>query len=207
MTTTPPSVVVSEGDNDGNPVEPSTEYRNLQDKIGKLDDDDDEEFEILPKHGHNFLFCGCDMRRAVIIFNTITIIVASLAATLYMIDSHLVDTMYENFDDDEFQAAADVLNAPLLAAGPYFLAVAIGKVAWGIIGILGAYRFEHAMVGFGSMSYFFDLALSIFMLNWIGLGYAVLMLYPHLVLIKEIHDGYMCAENYHNEQHCCCGMV
>ena len=204
MTTTEPKIVVTDHDN-GEAKEPTTQYK-LQDKLGKPDGDD-EECEILPKHGHNFLFCGCDMRRAVIILNGITLAISLFGAIAYMIGTTVVDAITDNFDDDEFEAAADVLNGWVLTAGPYFLAVAIGKVAWAIIGILGAYQYEHAMVGFGSMSYFFDMALSIYTLTWIGLGYSVIMVYPHLVLMKEIHEGYMCAENYHNEQHCCCGMV
>lgn len=170
--------------------------------------DEQYEYEILPKHGHNFFFCFCDMRRSVIIINTITVVLSTIGIILWMIGTSLTDLFTENFeDDDEFRAMSDFLNGWVMAAGPYFVAVAIGKVMWGIIGILGAIQFEHAMVGFGSMSYFFDLALSIYVLNWYGIAYAAIMIYPHLILMKEIHDGHMCAQNYHNERHCCCWIV
>jgi hypothetical protein len=153
------------------------------------------------KQGHKCCGGCCDVRRAVIIINLVTIAMTILAL-MGSLSLRQMDSGEVYPDDDVNQAnIAELTNAPL----GVMIAHVVIKIILSTLGVLGAMKFNMYMVGLAAASYFFDMVLGFIGLSVIVVVTQALFLYPHFFLIKEIREGIMSKENYPVEkQSCCC---
>jgi hypothetical protein len=154
------------------------------------------------KQGH--AFCGgcCDVRRAVIIVNIVSIAFASLG--LVTVGGLMAVSSSASYDDDEVQEAMSSFNEGNLAMGVFFALAAIRIVA-NALGIYGAVTYNIWMVGISLAAYCIDFAMGVVSVNIVGLVTNALFAYPHFFFIKEVRSGLMSEANYVNEkQSCCC---
>jgi hypothetical protein len=138
------------------------------------------------KEGHSCCGCCCDMRRATIIVNIVMIILTAL---------HIV-ALNVPLEGDE--AEAPTLPVPLGCSTT--LAIA----AYGL-GIYGALIFMPWMVLVSLLSYTVLFVMSAIQGDIGVMCFAGFFAYPHVVFLKELKEGVMSRDNYHNEiQSCCC---
>jgi hypothetical protein len=153
------------------------------------------------KQGH--AFCGgcCDVRRAVIIVNIISITFASIGLVTM---GGLMVASSASYDDDEVQEAMSAFNSANLSMGVAIALAAIRIIANGV-GIYGAVTYNIWMVGISLLVYCFDFVMGVIAVNVLGLVMIGLFAYPHFFFIKEVRSGIMSEANYVNEkQSCCC---
>lgn len=152
------------------------------------------------RQGH--LCCGgcCDMRRAVIIMNIVNAALVAMGLMGVLAAKNLVDT--DAIQDDEVAAVLGGEDGSL----PFGWLVASSVIRLILAGfaIYGAIKYNYILVIIGALSYVYEVVLSLWGLNFIGLLYPALFLYPHIFLVKEIRSGIMTALNYPNEKHSCC---
>lgn len=147
------------------------------------------------KQGHSFLFCLCDMRRAVIMMDILAII-GSLIGLLVTI---LVEK-YADKDDEELAVLLDGFDFWAL------IVIQVVAVICYFSGLVGALRFSICPVLITILWEITYGALCAYDKNWTGLGVAIFWLYPHLFLCRELAQGVMTEENYveSERQSCCC---
>jgi hypothetical protein len=153
------------------------------------------------KQGH--AFCGgcCDVRRAVIIVNVISITFASVGLIAM---GGLMAATSATYDDDAVQETMSAFNEANLSMGIVIALSAIRIVA-NSIGIYGAVTYNIWMVGASLLAYCFDFVMGVVSMNVGGLVMIALFAYPHFFFIKEVRSGIMSEANYVNEkQSCCC---
>jgi hypothetical protein len=75
-----------------------------------------------------------------------------------------------------------------------------------IVAIIGAVKFNIIMVGFGLVGHITILIITLMSLNFINAISILFIIYPHVFLMKEIHQGIMTADTYEDreKQSCCC---
>jgi hypothetical protein len=74
-----------------------------------------------------------------------------------------------------------------------------------ILGIVGALRYNRYLVGAALLPHFVDIISMLIQPEYLwGLPITLLLIYPHVVFIKEVHDGIMTKETYAREQASCC---
>ena len=153
--------------------------------------------------------CGgcCDMRRAVIILNTIGIILGLIAVIAYSSTDVLVQSLNEEVQK--------VFEDALLTT---YILIGIG-IAASLVGIWGAYSYNILGVGFSAfiiVAFFItETVMAIQFVNkydlplptvniLVGALIDALVLYPHVGLIVEIKNGTMTPETYPREKASCC---
>jgi hypothetical protein len=154
------------------------------------------------KQGH--ACCGgcCDVRRATIIVNIISVVFASIGLATMV--SLMATTASVNYDDDEVQEAMSAFNEANLAFGVVITLAVIRIVAYGL-GIYGAVTYNVWMVGICLSAYCIDFVMGLVGMSPLGMVWAALFAYPHFFFIQEIRSGVMSEANYFNEkQSCCC---
>eukprot|EP00980_Cylindrotheca_fusiformis_P016545 scaffold4961_cov80-Cylindrotheca_fusiformis.AAC.1 len=152
------------------------------------------------RENHLYFGCCCDVRRAVLILNIITIC-CNLFTMIYLaFDAHIVQ------DDPSFVYETDVSH-PAEPICIYEIVLLISCVMHAF-GVSGALKYNTTHVKIAAVSYAIPL-------TWAAVGWAVLnfdfvpfvaraiFLYPHIVLIKEIERGVMTSYNNENIQACC----
>jgi hypothetical protein len=140
------------------------------------------------RQGHSFCGCMCNMRRAVIIVNIISLICFSIVFFTLI-----------PLSNSQFQDQSDDGGAP-------FIAVSVLIFIIHILGIGGAVRFSRWMVLVTGVWHGLGFLSSLFRIN---IGHAVvlgLFAYPHFIFFREIQRGIMGMGTYYaNErQSCCC---
>jgi hypothetical protein len=157
------------------------------------------------KQGHKCCGGCCDMRRAVIIVNTINIVLIVIG-TIMLIIAHNSNVHLEKiYNDDEVKsqvetAMAAVQKMPLGA----LIAFEILQIVVYAAGIVGALRYNIYLVGVSMAGYCFAIAVNLMTLNIFGLICPAFFAYPHLFFIQEVRKGIMSKENYYNEEMSCC---
>ena len=151
------------------------------------------------RQGH--LYCGfmCDMRRAVMIVNLITIGMALSSITLVRVLSR--DDFVNNYDDDftkfELQSLGNS-KGKTIAYGVFTIACAL-------VGATGAFIYDTNMVLVGAAYHSLNTILKFFPpTGFWSIVVASLLAYPHFPFIVERRRGIMTRENYPNEMHSCC---
>jgi len=169
------------------------------------------------KQGASCCGCCCDMRRAVIIVDAIQLILAIVAAVLYLSGRELIS---QGLDDSEYDLTS--YENALKISG---IISAVG-VAFYVLGIVGASIYNMFLVGFAALWYIVSFVLSIvFSIKAVNefnndntgqdipVGYGSLIIsgiitalfvYPHVGLIVELKNGTMSAVTYPREQQSCC---
>jgi hypothetical protein len=151
------------------------------------------------KRGHKCCGGCCDVRRAVIIVNFVSIGIAVMGlmgiATLTQMD-------VTNFDDDTVQSAFTGLdNTSMGALG----AIISFRMTFNVMGIYGAIHYRQYYVGAALVAFILSTFMSLWNLEIVGVVMSSLFAYPHFFLIKEIRSGIMSVNTYPIEkQSCCC---
>jgi hypothetical protein len=159
----------------------------------------------------NHLYCGCccDVRRATLVVNAISISMNVIAMIFLFFGVHYMaknaDKIAEDMDDDQakqdFAKIAKNGTLPLIEAfADIFLIVSIFLHA---CGIYGALKYQTWGVAVAAVAYGLTLLIHLVSLNIIHVIIAGLFFYPHVILIKEMKEGIMTDYNYHNVASCC----
>jgi len=153
------------------------------------------------KQGH--ACCGgcCDVRRACIIVNGISISLFFLNLCV------LVAIQHVTFDDDDAlqQHSEWQETVSTLPTNRIVLFSSLGILLLGIA-TYGALQFQVKYVLVGLVFYGVDMILCLLPLNPLGLILSACFAYPHYFLVCELIDGSMNRETYVavEEQCCCC---
>lgn len=155
------------------------------------------------KRGHKFFGCWCDMRRAVIIVNVLSICIASseLSWAILIAKPRLYSTTY--YDDDtkenEYKYYPEEHNPGLVAV----LSVVLFA---NLCGISGALSYNAWLVGLSLTAHATRFLFDIVEYNRYSylMLLSVLFVYPHVPFIMELKKGTMSEENYSNEEYSCC---
>jgi hypothetical protein len=141
--------------------------------------------------GRGHIFCGfcCDMRRAVIIVNTVNISLVILSSLLI-----LVFSLHFDFDGED-------IRAPSIQE---VIRISLPAVILSGFGITGALKFKYWMIVLVGFYYGFMVLLDMIILDIPGVVRGGLFCYPHVILSQEIDKGIMSEENYPNAKHSCC---
>ncbi|CAB9517867.1 expressed unknown protein [Seminavis robusta] len=146
------------------------------------------------KQGHSFLGCLCDMRRAVIILDTLGFF-GSIIGLLVVI-------LYDKYGTEDDKQLLMLENYDFGAFVAIYSAVIIAHFS----GIMGALTFTICPILITILMNIAYAVLSGLSKNWIGLGVYIFLLYPHVFLCHELAKGIMTKENYRSQerQSCCC---
>jgi hypothetical protein len=159
----------------------------------------------------NHLFCGCccDVRRATLVVNAITITMNVLFMILLFFGVNFVaknaDQFTEDMDDDQakqdFEKLAENGSLQLIEVFvDIFLFVSIFLHA---CGIYGALKFKTWGVTVAAVSYAIAFLINLISLSPINIFISGLFFYPHVILLKEMKEGIMTDYNYPNIASCC----
>eukprot|EP00980_Cylindrotheca_fusiformis_P016546 scaffold4961_cov80-Cylindrotheca_fusiformis.AAC.2 len=156
------------------------------------------------RENHLFFGCCCDVRRAVLIVNIITICSNLLLTFFVFIGAQLVEGNPSAYTD---QMQADVSDEDLKTEMTVLEIVTVVVVGVSCIlhafGVSGALKYNSTHVKVAAVSYGIALVLNLFNFNLVSIAVGAIFLYPHIVLIKEIKSGVMTPYNYENIQACC----
>jgi len=157
-------------------------------------------YDTLPsKKGHKCCGGCCDVRRAVMVVDSVNICFSFMGLMSVLTMKTLNSS---NFDDDEVKTAIEAMDDNM----PWILLfiVSIASVLCNAVGIYGAYKYHVGCVGIGLAAYCSYFLIDLLSFNIGGLVYNAFFAYPHFVLIQEMNQGIMTPENYPNEVHSCC---
>jgi hypothetical protein len=150
------------------------------------------------KQGHSCCGSCCDMRRAVIIVNSIMMVLMTIVTLGFVVGMEAM----ENADDDAVKAASTQLQSVPVAALIFINLVQIACYGFGIV---GAINFNNCYVIAAIVAYCANLLGALIQVNVGGILLAGFFLYPHIFFYKEVKAETMTSENYPNEiQSCCC---
>lgn len=153
------------------------------------------------KQGHSFLFCMCDMRRAVIILNVFGLISSCVGLiTVILVDKYGDMEALKIFDGEHEEEGEEAVAVGILVA-----IQAVGILV-SMMAIFGAVRFSICPVVTAALWNIAFIVICILNKNWLALGVHAIILYPHLVLPYELAKGIMTRENYQQSERksCCC---
>ena len=147
---------------------------------------------VYRKQGHSCCGGCCDMRRAVIVVNMISI-------AMYIISIFAISVVNRvEFDDD-------VMEEPIVQVPVgWMIAIIFAKILCYAIGIWGAVSFSLWQVYVALGMYMIALIFNAIVLNLIAVLVAGLFAYPHVYLVQEIKKGIMTKDNYYSEEQSCC---
>uniref|UniRef100_A0A7S2EL06 Uncharacterized protein n=1 Tax=Trieres chinensis TaxID=1514140 RepID=A0A7S2EL06_TRICV len=173
--------------------------------------DPNDGFATTLKRGHKCCGGCCDMRRAVIIVNIIsvafgvlTIPFISLGYSVLNASSDFSSAMTDAMDDDEAkQAFADVEKAAGASLG-FLIFFTVAKLVCYSCGIYGAMSYNIWLVGISLVAYGLDFIYALTNGSILALLLPGFFAYPHVFFIKEVKEGIMSEENYELEKHSCC---
>jgi hypothetical protein len=155
------------------------------------------------KQGHKCCGGCCDMRRAVIIVNIVSMIFSLLGVAFMGLGFELLKTASDALDDDQVkQSGGDAMqNLPMGA----IVAGMLISLASYVLGIMGAISFTPWQVMVATACYGIHFVFQVMTVNIMGMIFTGFFAYPHVFFILEMKNNIMTPENYHNEvQSCCC---
>jgi hypothetical protein len=152
------------------------------------------------RQGHSFFGCMCDMRRAVIIVNIISLFFVTIGVFTFSVLSS--SKFQDEFDDnDDSQKGFDELDRWRGA----LIAIIVLSFIIHISGIVGGVRSSRRMVLVPGVWLSLGCLVNLLTLNIGAAVVCCLFAYPHFIFFREIQMGIMSTENYANErQSCCC---
>ncbi|CAB9501706.1 expressed unknown protein [Seminavis robusta] len=152
-----------------------------------------------PKLGHSFFFFLCDMRRAVVLLDSIGIVIGVVMLGVE------INAYMTGSDDFKMPLMADS-TAREHGFGVIMVLKCISIVCH-LAGIRGAMRFQICPLSFATLWDFIYGVLAMYDSYWIGFTKSLLVLYPHVVLCSEINQGIMTPETYGpREKQSICGV-
>ncbi|KAL7508068.1 hypothetical protein ACHAXN_005157 [Cyclotella atomus] len=172
---------------------------------------EDQEVPLIPvkkaplKKPH-MVFGLCDTRRAIVILNILTMILAIPAILLWVKLSEAAngETKHSNIQLTPEQTSM------ILSTYPEMLATYGITIVASLIALCGASHFSMPMIQVAAFLYLGQMGLSIWQYlvleNWVALGVDVgvtlLWIYPHAVFLWELDSGVLTKLSY--EPHCIC---
>ena len=151
------------------------------------------------KQGHKCCGGCCDVRRAVIVVNLVSIGLLLFGLVGMIVVKKNVSAM--EFTDDATKTAMEEFAALPLAP---LIAGFVVPIVMDAVGLAGAIIYNKWMVGVAGVFYCVLIVFDLLQLNVPGVIYNAFFAYPHFFLIKEINMGIMTKENYPNEKFSCC---
>jgi hypothetical protein len=154
------------------------------------------------KLGQTFFFC--DMRRAVIICNLVTIVVSMALLLIWSWTRPTAPIQDDDFHDDHVvNNVADGWSKLEDVSNVYHIVL---RTICASLGVLGGIFFHFILVAISAVAVVFDFCASIIRRDWVGIFMPPIFLYPHLMFLKYLRSGLMSPENYKNEMQSCCGV-
>ena len=155
--------------------------------------------------GHSFCGLCCDMRRAVIILNSINLGIALFGIVLvaYVTSDKFQDYANDVEDDDYAYRLSLYLEEQRRSI---YIGFVIAMVMY-VIGVLGGIRFNHLIVVVVTIWYcVLVITNMIFTFSLYAILWNTLCLYPHIVFLVELQRGIMTYDRYdaYEKQSCCC---
>lgn len=155
--------------------------------------------------------CGgcCDVRRAVVIVNSIQLFLLSFALITSSILLHVSRNPDQYSDMDGNGVTDDEMTEFYTEIGSVNWLFVCIRIVTGIFaslgGIYGAIQFRSIPIAICGVWYVVYAILALITLNEGDFVYYLFFAYPHYFLFQEIRQGIMTKENYPNvEQSCCC---
>lgn len=105
-------------------------------------------------------------------------------------------------DNAELKAWVGFLNQLPGLSLPSLVALLICTI-FSAVGIVGALNYNGWLVAIASISFLLDLAYGVATLNTTMIFLGILLLFPHVMLIREIVAGTMTPETYADEERTC----
>jgi hypothetical protein len=172
------------------------------------------------KQGHKCCGCCCDVRRATIVVNAVSLslgvlglmaLIAMLKYPAYDYNGQYEDAMQLNddyFQDDyefrEYMSGVDTSGRSLRTSMLLSLFYVFFRMVAEVVGIYGAATYSQWMVGVGLAGYVVDALFALVRLQLDSVIMAGFFAYPHVVLINEMRKGIMTEQTYQFEKHSCC---
>lgn len=152
------------------------------------------------KVGHKCCGCFCDVRRAVIILNGINfyiLLIGLIVVVVQQAKGISTNTRPIRIADSSSNMEWNTM-----------IIISILFMIISTIGIYGGMKLNIWMISLAATMYLIDFITGIINMNeqWDGVIIAILFLYPHLVLIREIQYDIMTYNNYRSQEEysCCC---
>ena len=155
------------------------------------------------KQGHSCCGGCCDMRRAVIIVDIISVVFVALGLLTFTVGVQILS----NLPTDPNNPTSGEEIQKTVGSIPIGLVIAMGvvKILCYVVGIQGAISFTSWMVQVALVCYVIDFFLNAWQFNIFGMVLIAFFAYPHYFLVQEMKSGIMTPDNYPNEvQSCCC---
>jgi hypothetical protein len=146
------------------------------------------------KQGHSFLFCLCDMRRAVIIVDIVGVILNNA------IIAYTIITFDEPGEGEEIPR--DIMLYGLWPRIAFLSAYGVCRLC----GMFGALTFSILPILIALLMEIVHIIFCMLAKEWVGIPLCLIILYPHPFLCRELYSGIMTKENYKSDerQSCCC---
>ena len=143
--------------------------------------------------------------KAVVIVNIVFIVFTGVGLVVAVAGFSLMNTIDpEEFDDytlvEDFEDMKGVFNG--------WMAFTIARLSlsmlFGILGIVGAAKYNKGLVLSTGVWYFLDFVFSIVYMDIVGCILRVFFAYPHFGLFLALKKGHITPERYGREKYCCC---
>jgi len=151
------------------------------------------------------------MIKACVIFNLINIASMIFLMTVSILEPaslNRIDIYVDEDDDSEYYYYnADYISKTISGSGIYALARMSVSMVFGILGIVGALKFQKYLVLATGLWYCPTyIIMSLLVQRWDGAVLAAIYSYPNFHLFWQFHKKKITKDNYsETEQHCCCG--
>jgi hypothetical protein len=149
------------------------------------------------KQGHKFCGGCCDVRRATIIVDIISVCL-NVLALFAVIGIHVAQVDHQQINDD--QVKQELQDFPFVFS---LIWVLVSMILYSC-GIFGAIQYNIWLVGIALVLHLTDIVMALIGVNIVGAVIAGTFAYPHIFFIMEVRKGIMSRENYHNEEQSCC---
>mmetsp|Transcript_41362 Transcript_41362/g.74564 ORF Transcript_41362/g.74564 Transcript_41362/m.74564 type:complete len:178 (-) Transcript_41362:221-754(-) len=159
------------------------------------------------KQGHQIFGCCCDSKRAVIVFNIITLVCTAISMIWLAIASGTFDLVSDDVTMEEIEQyyiRAMIFGGVTIGINVMVIFGASIYNAWAVlIGALWVVTSLVLTIMF-NVQYANDHGTSVYYSPIVDIIWAVIVLYPHIVFIYEVRKGIMTPQTYSREEYSCC---
>jgi hypothetical protein len=156
------------------------------------------------RESHLYFGCCCDVRRAVLILNIVTIVMNFFAMVSFFVFvritqdhvSEITEQMSEDVSEKDFKTGLHVFEG-------FLDAIMLISIFLHAFGVHGALKYKTWAIKVAAVAYGIPFTWAVLNFDFVTFILGGVFLYPHIVLIKEIETGVMTSYNYENVQACC----
>jgi len=162
-------------------------------------------------HHQNVLFCKicCDFRRAVLVVNSISIvlkllIMVGLGLHITYVGNNL-DELESDIDDENEREQVDafVKSGAMVVVEAVLEVLETVSIGLHACGIYGALNFKQWGIVTAGIAYTFQLFVGVVTGDIYNIALSAFFLYPHVYMYKLMKVGIMTESNYHKIASCC----